>query len=177
MGGTVRLSKGRFLAAFLGLFAALLVGWQWTGAARYYNASLLAVAAVLGPMVHGWLLQSGAPGSAPVWVRGADQVQAAIQFDALAVGVVPALALVGATPGFRLARRVLMLMLALALCFVVDVLLVSTFPLLVFYKNPFTDVLGTYVGLIAFVGAPVIIWFVLAFQQLRLLLPSLQTRR
>jgi len=55
----------------------------------------------------------------------------------------------------------------------VDALIVALFPLLVFYKNAFTDVIGTFLGLIAFVGAPVIIWFGLTFRELRHWLPLL----
>jgi hypothetical protein len=49
----------------------------------------------------------------------------------------------------------------------------ALFPVLVFYKNPFTDVLGTFLGLITFVGAPVIIWFALTFRQLQQILRPL----
>ena len=62
------------------------------------------------------------------------------------------------------------------LCFAIDTLIVALFPLLVFYKNAFTDVVGTFLGLVAFVGAPVIIWFALTFRELQGWLPSLRSR-
>jgi hypothetical protein len=113
----------------------------------------------------------------PVWVHGGDRVQASLQFDALTVGVVPALALLLATPGLGFRRRMALLGVAATLCFAVDTVTVALFPVLVFYKNPFTDVVGTFLGLIAFVGAPVIIWFGLTFPQLRQSLRHLGRRR
>ena len=94
-------------------------------------------------------------------------ISVCVQFDALAVGLVPVLALLLATPAVSLRRRALLLASGAVLYFAVDTLIVALFLLLVFYKNPFTDVLGTFLGLITFVGAPVIIWFALTFHQLR----------
>ena len=171
------MNKGRFLAAFLGVFALLLVVWEWTKAAGWYTQGLLAGAAIVGPIMHGWVLQMGArPGDQPVWVHGDRQVQASLQFDALSVGVALAITLLAATPGLTLYRRAVRLLAGAALCFAVDVLIVALFPLLVFYKNAFTDVIGTYLGVIAFVGAPVIIWFALTFHELQQVLPPLRPR-
>ena len=134
----------------------------------------LAVAGIVGPILHGWVLDTSQ--GAPVWVHGGERVRVAVQFEALAVGVVPVLALLAATPGLGLRRRGMLMAVGALLCFLIDVLIVALFPLLVFYKNPFTDVIGTFLGLIVFVGAPVIIWFTLTFRQLRVLLPSLRQR-
>ncbi len=169
------MNKARFLGTFLVVFALLLIVWSWTGAARWYTDGLLITAGAVGPMVHGWVLEIDPHGQrAPFWVYGENRVKAAIQFDALAVGLVPALALLAATPGIRLRRRAALMALGAALCFAIATSVVVLFPLLVFYKNAFTDVIGTFIGLVAFVGAPVIVWFVLAFRQLAPLLPSFQ---
>ncbi len=169
------MNKVRFLATFLVLFAILLVLWSRFEASRWYTTALLGCAGIVGPTLHGWVLEANADGG-PVWVHGNNSVRAAIQFDALAVGIVPVLALLGATPGLGLRRRGLLMCVGSALCFLVDALIVALFPLLVFYKNPFTDVIGTFLGLIAFVGAPVIIWGTLTFRQLQELLPGLRRR-
>jgi len=170
------MKKGRFLGSFLILFALLLGLWNLTQGTRWYTQALLGVAAVIGPLLHGWVLEYAPTGRVglPVWVHGGDRVQAAIQFDALAVGLVPVLALIAATPGLGLRRRLTLLAVGSAICFLVDAVIVALFPLLVFYKNAFTDVIGTFLGLIAFVGAPVIIWFGLAFPELQQWLPSLR---
>jgi hypothetical protein len=169
------MNKVRFLATFLAIFAVLLVLWSKLDASRWYTAGLLGCAGIVGPTLHGWVLEANADGG-PVWVHGNNSVRAAIQFDALAVGIVPVLALLAATPALSLRRRSLLMCVGAALCFLVDSLIVALFPLLVFYKNPFTDVIGTFLGLIAFVGAPVIIWGVLTFRQLQELLPALRGR-
>ena len=169
------MNKVRFLATFLVIFAALLILWSKLEASRWYTDAVLACAGVLGPTLHGWVLEANADGG-PVWVHGNSSVRAAIQFDALAVGIVPVLALLAATPALSLRRRSFLMCVGAALCFLVDSLIVALFPLLVFYKNPFTDVIGTFLGLIAFVGAPVIIWGVLTFRQLQELLPALRGR-
>lgn len=175
MGGTVRLSKLRFLCVFLVSFALLLVVWQWADGARWYARGLLAGAALLGPALHGWVLETAADGvTAPTWVHGDRHVRASVQFDALAVGLVPLLALLLATPAVSMRRRALLLAVGATLYLLVDTFVVALFPVLVFYKNPFTDVLGTFLGLITFVGAPVIIWFALTFRQLQQILRPLR---
>lgn len=170
------MKKGRFLGTFLALFALLLVLWNAAQGARWYIRALLGAAAVLGPLLHGWVLEAPGGAAAPVWVHGSNHVKVAIQFDALAVGLVPVLALIAATPGLGLRRRASLLLVGSLLCFLVDAFILALFPLLVFYKNPFTDVIGTFLGLIAFVGAPAIIWFGLTFRELQQWLPSLQSR-
>jgi hypothetical protein len=169
------MKKVRFLATFLALFAVFLVLWSKLEGSRWYTDAVLTCAGIVGPTLHGWVLAATAEGG-PVWVHGNTQVRAAIQFDALAVGVVPVLALLAATPALSLRRRGILMGVGAALCFLVDSLIVALFPLLVYYKNPFTDVIGTFLGLIAFVGAPVIIWGVLTFRQLQELLPALRRR-
>lgn len=169
--------KARFLVACLAIFGVLLLGWRLTDASRAYTAGILALAGFVGPLMHGWVLEPDPSGVAtPAWVRGADRVDLSIQFDALAVGLVPLLALLAATPGLALRRRGLLMLLGTGLNFLVDALILALFPLLVFYKNAFTDVVGTFLGLIAFVGAPVIIWFALTFRELQQALPSLRPR-
>ena len=170
------MKKARFLGTCLLLFAVLLITWKGTHGARWYTDGLLAAAGMLGPMLHGWVLEADPSLATPTWVHGNNQVQLSLQFDALAVGVVPLLALLAATPGLGLRRRVTLMIIGGALNFLADTLIVALFPLLVFYKNPFTDVVGTFLGLIAFVGAPVIIWFGLSFRELQQMLPSLRPR-
>ncbi len=173
MGRTIRLNKLRFLATFLVLFALLLVAWQSIDGGRWYTRALLASAAIVGPALHGWVLETDRPGQA-AWVHGERRVRATVQFEALSVGLVPVLALLLATPGLSLRRRLAHTCMGAAVCFMVDVAIIALFPLLVFYKNPFTDVVGTFLGMIAFVGAPVIIWFAFSFRQLKELLPRLR---
>jgi len=169
------MSKARFLGVFLVAFAALLVVWRLTPVAGWYTEAMVTIGGVIGPALHGWVLQPAATaGGAPIWARGTDRVDLAIQFDALAVGVVPLLALLAATPGLGIRRRAVLMAVGCGINVLVDGVIVALFPLLVYYKNAFTDVIGTFLGLVAFVGAPVIIWFGLTFRELQRMLPSLR---
>lgn len=165
------MNKARFLAAFFVLFATLLVLWTHSDAAELYTELLLGVSGPIGTVLHGWILERAATGP-PRWVHGRDHVDLAIQFDALAVGVVPLVALIGATPGIAIRRRALLSLVGIALCFTLHVLVVVLFPLLVHYENVVTGVGGAFLGLTSFVGAPVIIWFALVFPTIRQWLPS-----
>jgi hypothetical protein len=171
------MKKARFLATFLVAFALLLTVWRAVDGSRWYTSGLLMFAGFVGPMIHGWVLDVDPHGRGlPNWVHGANKVQLSIQFDAMSVALVPLLALIAATPGLGVRRRGLLMLAGAALNFVMAGLIAALFPLLVFYKNPFTDVIGTFLGLIALVGAPVIIWFVVSFRELQRWLPSLGTR-
>jgi hypothetical protein len=165
--------KARFLASFFTLFAVLLIAWTRSSASEWYTWFLLAVSGPVGAALHGWILEAGTP---PAWVHGDARVDLAIQFDALAVGLVPLVALLGATPGIPAARRALLIGIGVVICFLFHAFVVVLFPLLVYYKNAFTDVVGTFLGLTSFVGAPVIIWFVLAFPVIRQWLPTFRPR-
>ncbi len=167
--------KSRFLLVFLGVFAALLVIWNASGIATIYARLLLALAGVAGPMLHGWVLElpTGAQ-QRPAWVHGAERVDLVIQLDAIAAGVVPLTALFLATPGLGRRRRLVLIGIGLVCYVVLHTIIVVLFPLLVFHENAFTDIVGTFLGLLGFVGAPVIIWFGLTFRHLPRWLPSLR---
>lgn len=165
------MNKARFLVAFFALFAVLLILWTRSNASELYTGLLLGVSGPLGAALHGWILERGASGP-PVWVHGGARVDLSIQFDALGVGLVPLIALLGATPAIAPRRRAVLILAGALLCFVFHALVVVLFPLLVYYKNPFTDVVGTFLGLTSFVGAPVIIWFALVFPTIRQWLPT-----
>jgi hypothetical protein len=167
--------KSRFLVLFLALFAVLLAIWTASGIAAPYAHLVLVLASVVGPMLHGWVLELPAGGlQRPVWVHGAERVELVIQLDAVAAGVVPLIALFLATPGLGWRRRLVLIAIGLVCYFLLQMIIVVLFPLLVFHKNAFTDIIGTFLGLLAFVGGPVIIWFGLTFRHLRRWLPLLR---
>lgn len=169
------MKKARFLASFFALFAALLVVWTRSHASEWYTSLLLGVSGPVGSALHGWILERGAQAT-PSWVHGDARVDLSIQFDALAVGLVPLVALLGATPGIAWRKRAMLIGAGIGLCFLFHAFVVVLFPLLVYYNNPFTDVVGTFLGLTSFVGAPVIIWFVLVFPTIRQWLPTFRPR-
>jgi hypothetical protein len=165
------MNKARFLAVFFALFAALLVLWTNSQATEIYTELLLGISGPIGTALHGWILERGATGP-PTWRHGRESVDLAIQFDALAVGIVPLVALIGATPGIAPRRRGGLILAGVGLCFALHALVVVLFPLLVHYENAVSGVGGAFLGMTAFVGAPVIIWFALVFRTIRQWLPS-----
>lgn len=172
------MSKLRFLAVFLIAFALLLAAWNRIDGGAWHRRAVLGIAAATGPAVHGWLLQPATtPGTNPYWVRDNVRVDLRIQFDALAVGLVPLWALFVATPNMRPRRRLRGLLLGSLGCLLIDAAIVVWFPLLVHHENAFTDIGGTFLGLIGFVGAPVILWFAFSWSELRPWLPSLREAR
>lgn len=169
------MSKLRFLAVFLIAFGLLLALWTRTDAAAWHRQAVLGIAALVGPAVHGWLLEIPTRADAhPQWVRDNLTVDLRIQFDALAVSLVPLWALFIATPGMSRQRRTRGLLLGSVACLLIDVAIVVCFPLLIHHENAFTDIGGTFLGLIGFVGAPVILWFAFSWKELRGWLPSLR---
>ena len=51
--------------------------------------------------------------------------------------------------------------------FALDLLILLLYPFLVGSPNAFTEIIGTFLGLLTFVGGPVILWFALTFRQLQ----------
>ncbi len=169
------MSKLRFLIVFLLAFALLLAVWTRLGIGAWHERLVLGIASLLGPAVHGWMLLDGGAGAAhPQWVRGDVRVDLRIQFEVLAVGLVPLWALFVATPAMTWRRRLRGVLWGSLACIAIDTAVVVCFPLLVHHTNVFTDIGGTFLGLVGFVGAPVIVWFALSWSELRRWLPGLR---
>lgn len=163
-------SKAAFVARFLGVFALLIVAGWLTGAPQRYAAALRAAASVTSPFANGWSLdgRDRAGGRQEIWFRrGNDELRLGLSLDALAFGLLPLLALLGATPGLGAARLAARVAAGAAGLFVLDLLVLLLYPYLVGSPNAFTDIAGTFLGLLTFVGGPVILWFVLTYRQLR----------
>lgn len=168
--GGAAISPAAFAARFLSLFAVLVgLGWA-TAAPRGYALALRAAATVASPLVNGWSMEArDAPaGRQEIWFRrGNERMRLALGLEHLALGLLPLLALLGATPG--LGSRALSIRAAAgaAALFGLDLLVVLAYPWLVGSPSAFTDILGTFLGLLTFVGGPVILWFVLTYRHLR----------
>lgn len=164
-------ARAVFVARFLALFAVLvLAGWA-SDAPRRYGEALRLAASATAPLVNGWTLERRAPvpgGAQQVWYRrGTDQLRLAIGLEQMALSLLPLLALLGATPGLGAAALAARAALGSAALFLLDLLVLWLFPWLVGSPGPLTDILGTFLGLLAFVGAPVILWFALTYDRLR----------
>lgn len=169
------MSKTRFFAAFLLWFALLLILWRllpWVGSA--WRSLLIGTGTLFGPVLHGWVLSPD--GAAFAWQKGQARVPLSLQFDALGAALVPSFALLLATPGLPWLARLLRCTWASGLLFAIQASVVVLFPLLVFHKNAATDVLGVFLGMLSFVGAPAILWFLLTLDLQKQWLPGLRNK-
>lgn len=160
--------KTRFLVRFLIVFAVLVPAGARTGFPRIYASSLASAGAAVAPACNGWLLErnpsSGASGLR--YRRGSELLPMQINLEALALGVVLLLSLVGATPAVPLRRRARAILLGAGGMFSLHLLVLIAYPWMVHNPNAIKDVAGTFLGLLTFVGGPVILWFVLTYDNL-----------
>lgn len=161
--------KWRFAAKFLLTFAVLLVVWWRGDVATRYRSAALATAQLVSPVVNGWWLDYDRPGLVdPVTFRRGDRELAMLlQLPALSMGLMPFLSLVVATPGLGWKRTTLTALGGAVLYFFVHVVVVLAYPLIMDHPNVIKDTLGVFSGLVAFVVAPLGLWFVLTYPALR----------
>lgn len=161
--------KWRFAAVFLVSFAALLGLWSFVNCGEWYRRAVLTTAQPVSPVVNGWWLEYDRPGliDAIVFRSGDRQLPMAIQLPALSMGMVPLLSLIVATPGLGWRRAVTRSALGAILYFLIDVLVVLAYPWIMDRPNIVKDTAGVFSGLMAFVVAPLGLWFVLTYSALR----------
>ncbi len=162
-------SKWNFVARFLLLFAALIFLGALSEAPRRYAAVLQRSAAVLSPMANGWSLEErvGASRAAKLWFRrGTEEMRLALSLEAMALSLLPLLSLIGATPAPSWRRALGAAALGVAGLFALDLLVLLLYPALVI-DSPLSNIAGTFLGMLTFVGAPVILWFALTYRQMR----------
>jgi hypothetical protein len=163
------MNKLAFIGRFLLVFALLItVGWL-TNAPSRYARSLQTVASFAGPVTSGWWLEERVNrGVTQIWFRqGEQELRLLLSLEALSLGLLPLLSLLGATPGLGVRRLFFCVLIGSVGVFALDLLVLLLYPFLVLHPNAFTDITGTFLGLLTFVGAPVILWFGLTFTQLR----------
>ena len=90
-----------------------------------------------------------------------------LQLPALSMGLMPFLSLVVATPGLGWKRATVTAIGGAVLYFLVDVIIVLAYPPIMDHPNIVKDTLGVFSGLVAFVVAPLGLWFVLTYPALR----------
>jgi len=161
--------KWRFAAKFLVAFALLLVAWSTTGFAHGYRSAVLATVQMASPLVNGWWLDYDRPGSADdaVFRAGDREIAMLIQLPALSIGLVFLVSLLLATPGLGRRQRIGRAATGAILYFLLDTIVVLAYPLLLDRPNAVKNTLGVFLGLTAFVVAPLGLWFVLTYPALR----------
>jgi hypothetical protein len=162
------MSKAAFVGRFLAVFALLiLLGWAADGPRRYASA-LRTTAAAVSPAVNGWWIETR-PAERRITTffrRGEQELPLLLSLEALALGLLPLLSLFGATPGLGWRRLAPRAALGVAGLFLLDLLVLLLYPFLV-SQTAVADALGTFLGILTFVGGPVILWFALTFDRMR----------
>jgi len=161
--------KWRFAAKFSLTFATLSVLWWAVDAPARYRSAALATTQLVSPIVNGWWLDYDQPGmSEPVMYRsGETRLPMLLQLPALSMGLMPLLSLIVATPGLGVRRTAITAALGIVLYFLVDVVVVLSYPIIMNHPNALKDTLGVFTGLLAFAVAPLGLWFVLTYPVLR----------
>jgi len=161
--------KWRFAITFLLTFAILVVLWWRFDIATRYRVVALATAQALSPVVNGWFLYYDEPGMVdPVtFRRGERNLPMLLQLPALSMGLMPLVSLIVATPRIGVRRGALTVVAGSVLYFLVHVTVVLTYPFIMDRPNFIKDTAGVFSGLMAFVVAPLALWFVLTYPVLR----------
>ena len=123
----------------------------------------------LSPLASGWSLSAreGPTGKRRLYFRRAsEELRFLLDLKALALGILPLLALIGATPRLGWRDRARAAVLGIVGLFLLDLTVVLLYPFLVRAPNAFKDILGEFLGMLTFVGGPVILWFALTYRQL-----------
>jgi hypothetical protein len=171
--------KWRFAVTFLTSFALLLVVWWWLDIAAFYRMAVLRPVQLLSPLLNGWRLEVDQPGPLGDTVfRSGDRALAMLlQLPALSMGLVPLLSLVLATPGLGTKQAVLRAAAGALLYYLLDVAVILAYPWIMDRPNVVKDTLGVFTGLLAFVVAPLGLWFIVTYSALRPLWQLTATRR
>ncbi len=80
---------------------------------------------------------------------------------------VPLLALIWATPGLGFRGTLVRSIVGLVAFFLVHVSVLLVYPVLLANPNWFMDTIGVFTGLLSFVLAPQLLWFVLTYTRLK----------
>jgi hypothetical protein len=163
------MNKGAFVLRFLVVFALLISAGALLNASSYYARALEGAVRVTSPGLTGWWLEDRpAPSGSRLWFRaGHAELRLLLSLESLSLGLIPFLSLLCATPGLELRRRLIAGAIGAGAFFLLDLIVVLLYPFLVGHPNAFTDITGTFLGLLTFVGAPIILWFALTYDRLR----------
>lgn len=158
--------RWRFALKFLTAFAIIVPLWWATAFGDLYRSAVLGAAQAMSPLLSGWWLETPARGT-PAFTHAGETLPLYLNLGAIAMGLMPLLSLIIATPGQSPQRIAACLPIAMVLYLAIDVLVVLIYPLVMHEPNMVKDTIGVFSGLIAFVVAPLGVWFVLTYPALR----------
>jgi hypothetical protein len=170
--------KWRFAGVFLVTFSVLTAFWAVTDFGDTYRVLVLTIAQAIGPVLHGWFLEFDTPGLAwqAAFKRGSETLPMPLRLSEISMGLMPLVSLIVATPGQTWRRALLAALAGCAIFCLLDAFVVAIFPLFMdqrlggapqTFLHVVKDTVGVFSGLVAFVVAPLGIWFVLTYPALR----------
>lgn len=161
--------KWRFVVVFLLAFTGLLVTWGALNVGTIYRSAVLYAVHVLSPSLTGWWFEPAPPPprSYPIFVAPGETIELVINPATLSLAQIPLLSLILATLGLRGKETVLRCLIGASLLYVVHILVILLYPFLLEKPNLWKDSLGVFTGLLSFVLAPQLLWFVLTYRQLQ----------
>jgi hypothetical protein len=170
--------KWRFAGTFLTTFALLTFAYALTDFGAVYRVATLTGVQIVSPLLHGWFLEFDRPGLGyeAAFLRGQETLPMLLQIPALSMGLMPLISLIVATPGQSWTRAATAAVAGSAIYLFVDVVVIAIYPLFMDqrlggapqnFANMVKDTVGVFSGLVAFVVAPLAIWFVLTYPALR----------
>ncbi|GBD26522.1 hypothetical protein HRbin30_01854 [bacterium HR30] len=161
--------KLKFALRFVAAFSLLLASWAVSEFGSAYRAAALAVTKVLSPLLTGWWMAPGEAEAHAVATFEKEQLRIVLQIDpaSLSMAQVPLLALIWATPGLGFRGTLVRSIVGLAAFFLVHVSVLLVYPVLLANPNWFMDTIGVFTGLLSFVLAPQLLWFVLTYTRLK----------
>lgn len=161
------MSRVRFVGVFLVAFALVVTVSATADVPRYYGLTLRAVASVLQPALTGWRFEDLPDKQPALWLRRSDRrIPFYFSLEKWALGLYPLLSLIAATPRIGWRRRLLCGAGGIAGLLLLDLLVVLLYPFLL-QEGALPQILGQFLGMVTFVGAPVILWFALTFREMR----------
>lgn len=161
--------KGRFVGLFLLSFTALLVVWVVLEVATAYRWAVLYTVRFLSPLLTGWWFEPVPPPSHqfPVFTSSGETIELVINPALLSFAQIPLLSLILATPGLPRKEMVVRCFTGVLVFFGLHVGVVLLYPFLLERPNLLKDSLGVFAGLLSFVLAPQLLWFVLTYRYLQ----------
>ncbi len=162
--------KLAFVGRFLLAFAILIVLSEATGLLHFFGAAVEVTAHATSPALNGWTFEPAQQvGSrrALHFRRGSESLAFQLNLELLALGLLPLLSLISATPHMSWRQRSIAAVLGSAGLFALDLIIVLAYPWMVRNPTALKDITGTFLGLLTFVGGPVILWFALTYRHLQ----------
>jgi len=160
------MSRTRFVAVFLGSFLLVVTLSALVDVPRYYGATLRGLAAVTQPALTGWRFEERPGVQPPLWLRsGERRIPFYFSLEKWALGLYPLLSLIAATPRLSWKRRLACVAGGIGGLLMLDLLVVLLYPFLI-KEGALPQIIGQFLGLVTFVGAPVILWFALTFREM-----------